>query len=105
MNHLRNTINRFTQSESAHVTVLALGSSGFVCGGLVGFVSGFHSALTNATYKYRGYITTRERIGMSIYTVANLIGQPIVGAVAGTAIGITAPISIPVLYYLYQDAE
>jgi hypothetical protein len=105
MNHLRNTINRFTQSGTVQVTVLALGSSGFVCGGFVGFISGFHCALTDAVYNRRGYLTTRERIGMSVYTVANLIGQPIVGAIAGTAIGITAPISIPTLCYLYQEAK
>lgn len=106
MNHLRNTINRFTQSGSVRITILALGSSGFVCGGLVGFASGIQSALANTLHSYHfNSQTTRERIGTSVYGVANIIGQPIVGAIAGTAIGITAPISIPALYYLYQEAE
>jgi hypothetical protein len=118
MNHLRNTIaqvrtklisnntiKRYIQSDSVHVTVLAFSSVGFVAGGFVGLVNGFHTALEDAVYSRHSYLTTRQSIGQSIYMVANIIGQPIVGAIAGTAIGATAPISIPVLYYLYQDAE
>ena len=117
MNHLRNTIaqvrtklisnntiKRYIQSDSVHVTVLAFSSVGFMAGGFVGLVNGFHTALEDAVYS-RPSLTTRKKIGQSIYMVANIIGQPIVGAIAGTAIGATAPISIPVLYYLYQDAE
>ena len=106
MNHLRNTINRFTQSGPVRITVFALGSSGFIFGGLVGLGSGLTSALTNAQHSLHfNSQTTRERIGTSVYGVANIIGQPIIGAIAGTAIGITAPISIPTLYYLYREAE
>ena len=104
MNHLRNTIKRYIQSDSVHVTVLAFGSVGFVAGGFVGLVNGFHTALEDAVYS-RPSLTTRKKFGQSVYTVANIIGQPIIGAIAGTAIGVTAPISIPVLYYLYQKAE
>ena len=105
MNHLRNTIKRYIQSDSVHVTVLAFGSVGFCAGGLVGASNGVYTALSDAVYSRTQYQTTRQRIGQSVYTVANIIGQPIIGAIAGTAIGVTAPISIPVLYYLYQKAE
>ena len=105
MNHLRNTIKRYIQSDSVHVTVLAFGSVGFCAGGLVGVSYGVYTALSDAVYSRHQYQTTRQSIGQSVYTVANIIGQPIIGAIAGTAIGVTAPISIPVLYYLYQKAE
>ena len=118
MNHLRNTIiqvrtklisnntiKRYIQSDSVQVTALAFGSVGFVAGGIVGLVNGFHTGLADAVYSRRIYLTTRQSIGQSVYMVANIIGQPIVGAIAGTAIGVTAPISIPVLYYLYRKAE
>ena len=69
MNHLRNTINRFTQSGPVRITVFALGSSGFVCGGLVGFGSGLLSTLENCRHSLHfNSQTTRERIGTSVWS-------------------------------------
>lgn len=104
MNHLRNTIKRYIQSDSVRVTAMAVGSAGFFVGGLIGAANGLHTGLLEAIY-HRERVTARQRLGQSTYIVANIVGQPIVGAVAGTAIALTAPVSIPVLYYLYQKAE
>jgi hypothetical protein len=104
MNHLRNTIKRYIDSDSVRITAMAIGSAGFCVGGIVGIVNGFNTAASNILYR-RGPITARQRLGQSMYICAHIIGQPIVGAVAGTAIAITAPVSVPVLYYLYQKAE
>ena len=105
MNHLRNTIKRYIDSDSVRITAMALGSAGFCVGGIVGIVNGFHTALSEVVYHRDPVITAGQRLRQSMFMCAHIIGQPIVGAVAGSAIGVTAPISIPVIYYLYQKAE
>lgn len=105
MNHFRNTIKCYVQPDSVHITAMAFGTVGFFVGGFVGLVNGFHTALSEAFYNRRPSVSTRQRIQQSAYMVTHMIGQPIVGAVAGTAIALTAPVSIPALYYFYQKAE
>lgn len=105
MNHLRNTIKRYINSDNVRITAMALGSAGFCAGGLVGMANGMYTVLSDAIYSRHECHTTRKNIGNSVYAVTNIIGQPIVGAIAGTAIALTAPVSIPALYYFYQKAE
>ncbi len=105
MNHLRNTIKRYIDSDTVRITAMAFGSAGFCAGGIVGIVNGFHTALSEVVYHRDPVITATQRLRQSMFMCAHIIGQPIVGAVAGTAIAITAPVSVPALYYFYKNAE
>ena len=105
MNHLRNTIKRYIDSDSVRITAMALGSAGFCVGGIVGIMNGFNTALSEVVYHRDQAITAGQRLRQSMFMCAHIIGQPIVGAVAGTAIALTAPVSAPALYYFYQKAE
>lgn len=105
MNHFRNIFRRFTNSDTVKITTMALGSAGCLVGGIVGIANGMNTALSEVVFHRDPVITDGQRLRQSMFMCAHIIGQPIVGAVAGSAIGVTAPISIPVIYYLYQKAE
>lgn len=77
------------------------GVVGFIIGTYLGVESGW-DVIDIVRYQSNNKIASQSMIFKLAYVSANLIGQPIIGAIGGTLIGATAPISVPIIYGLYK---
>lgn len=104
MNRIMNTIKHNVQKDTVYMTTLAFGSTGFTIGGFIGIGNGFYSALLD-DLDNDTQCNPRSRLVQDVRTIAHVVGRPIIGAIGGTIIGVTAPVSVPILYCLYKISD
>lgn len=98
-------MNRFTNMTTASKIIIGATTScgfiGFVIGTAIGFSHGLYE-INSALYRDDKFRSKPMilRIG---FVGASLIGLPVIGGIGGMIIGVTLPISIPILYYLGES--
>lgn len=98
-------MNRFTNMTIMHQiflgTTITCGIIGSSIGAAVGLESGIQAmdiALNRIDYNN----SRMNTIFKFVYGCTNMIGQPIIYAIGGMTVGVTAPILLPILYCFHK---